>query len=106
MADDRLPMMLQVLRISIGATGELAVGDGAAAGSAPDAREPRSVLRDSHGHTYLLFGHRGASRTTGSAFDLRRRAWFRTALFAVLWAASVAGAVAAALRWGVPVSPF
>jgi hypothetical protein len=104
MADDRLPVVLQVLRISIGSTGELAVGDDAAAGGTADAPEPRSLLRDSHGHTYLLFGPRGSLRTSRS--HLWRRAWFRTVLFGVLWAASVAGAIAAALRWGVPVSPF
>jgi hypothetical protein len=105
MADDRLPVMLQFLRISIDPSGELAVGDNGPVGGGVASRECRSILRDSRGRTYLLFEHRAASRATSLGVR-RRRLRPRTVLIASLWATTVAGAIAATIHWGIPVAPF
>ncbi|HYZ16774.1 MAG TPA: hypothetical protein VE591_10250 [Candidatus Acidoferrum sp.] len=60
MADQRLPVVLQILRITIAPTGELAVGSGSP-GTA--LRQPTSILRDSQGRSYLLFENARSAKT-------------------------------------------
>jgi hypothetical protein len=72
MPGGRLPRVLDSLRISIDANGEIALDNR----TYPDVRfagPPESVVTDSQGHTYVLFAHRMASgpgRTRGD--DVRR----------------------------------
>lgn len=98
MADQRLPVVLQILRISIDPTGELAVGSGSS-GSA--LRQPTSVLRDSRGRSYLLFETAAPAKAAKLPSALSARAewrWYGAAM-TLLWLLGAAS-VLAALRWG------
>jgi hypothetical protein len=98
MADRRLPVVLQILRISIDPSGELAVGSGSS-GSA--LRQPTSVLRDSRGRSYLLFETSASAKAAKRPSALSARPewrWYGIAM-TLLWLLGAAS-VLAALRWG------
>lgn len=95
MADQRLPVVLQILRISIGPTGELARRSGRTRSA---LRQPTSVLRDARGRSYLLFESAPAatpSSLPGAPPERRMRGVATT----VLWLLGAAS-ILAALRFG------
>jgi hypothetical protein len=102
MTDDQLPVMLQFLRVTIDASGELAVND-AAVGDAL-AQAPYGVIRDSRGRTYLLFGQEraGAPRRLAA---LRPERHLDVVGLVALWAVLFAAGVGA-LHWGGKLFPF
>jgi hypothetical protein len=104
MADDRLPVMLQFLRVSIDASGELTV-DEAAPGAAVATHDPHSIVRDSRGRTFLLFAHKNA-RPSRAVRSATRGVWLRNATVALLWLLTVTIAVLAAVRLQNPSLPF
>jgi hypothetical protein len=104
MADDRLPVMLQFLRVSIDVSGELTV-DEAAPGVAIATHDPHSIVRDSRGRTFLLFTHENA-RPSRAVRSTARKIWLRNAMIALLWALTVTVAVLAAARLQNPSLPF
>jgi hypothetical protein len=95
MADQRLPVVLQILRISIDPTGEVAVGSGRAGSP---FRQPTSVLRDSRGRSYLLFENVKAA-TPFSPLGARPERRMYGVAMTVLWLLGAAS-ILAALRCG------
>jgi hypothetical protein len=92
MADQQLPAVLRMLRISIDPTGEVTARyprtDGA-------LRQPAGVLRDSLGRSYLLFEN-GRDKQTTFGFALRRpRGRWDRVLIPVLWSLGAASVIVA-----------
>jgi hypothetical protein len=92
MADQRLPVVLQLLRISIDRTGEVAAGYPR---TETWFRETAGVLRDSQGRRYLLFeNENGRAVKTRRAARRSESQWDREVI-AVLWLLGVASLIVA-----------
>jgi hypothetical protein len=93
MADQRLPVVLQMLRISIDRTGEVAAGYPR---TETWFRQTAGVLRDSQGRRYLLFENENGRRGTTSRAAHRAASRWHRSVIAVLWLLGAASLFVAA----------
>jgi hypothetical protein len=93
MRPDQLPPLLDALRISIDASGELA-SYGRPCSGARFEGAPEGVITDSRGRAYLTFGHRtAAARATARRRCVSR--FIRTAVIVAALGAALLGIIVA-----------